>query len=95
MIPGVAVLQRLKLISECVSLSDWTLSNTIHAIHMIREKLPNTMPVNCRAILLICVRYVNNNVITPAGFDQRTRKRAVEYLAASLLETIGEELFGR
>ena len=91
-VPGVAVLQSLKLVCEGVPLSDWTLSDTIDAIHLISEKLPDTMPVDGGAILLICIGDVDNDVITPARFDQWSWKGVVEYLAAGLPEAIGEEL---
>lgn len=54
------------------------MSNSGHAVHFIGVVLTNTMPMNRSTVARHTVGNVNDNLITPACGEQRTRKLTVD-----------------
>lgn len=87
-IPRMPVLQNLEFVGKRVSFRNRTLRNTIHAVHLHSAELAQAMPVNCSTIGVIVVLDMNDQLITPACFDQRSWICLVEDLTTSLVETV-------
>lgn len=87
-VPGVSILCRPKLIGKSISLSNRALCNSIDTIHLVCVQLSDSVPVDSRAILIIIIPDVNNNLVTPACLNQRAGKLLVEDFPAGLLKSI-------
>jgi hypothetical protein len=87
-IPSMAILQGLKLVSKSVVIRNRTLSNAIHSVHLIGVELPDAMPVYRSPVFLVQIGDVDDELITPARLEQRAGIGIVECLAAGLEEAI-------
>lgn len=87
----MSILSRPKLIGKCISLSNRALCYSIDTIHLVGIQLSDSVPVDSRAILVIIVPDMNNDLVTPARLNQRARKLLVENLPAGLLKSIREQ----
>lgn len=91
-VPGVSVLKSAPSVRELISLSNGTLSDTIHTIHLVCVELPDTMPVNCGSVLVVSVSHVDHKLVSPTRLYQRCWEGIIEDFACRFLEPIGCEL---
>lgn len=87
----MSILSRPKLVGKCISLSNRALCYSIDTVHLVCVQLSDSVPVDSRAILVIIVPDMNNDLVTPARLNQRARKLLVENLPAGLLKSIREQ----
>ena len=87
----MAVLECPELVSKHISPSNRALRNAIDTIHLIRVQLADAVPVDSRAILIIIVPDMDDELVTPASLNQRPGKLFVEDLPAGLLKSVREQ----
>ena len=79
-IPRSPVLKGFELICERLAWRDWTLSDTIDAIHLIRVELSDSMPMDSGAVILgQPVNHLDSYCIAPTGLDPRTGIALIEH----------------
>jgi hypothetical protein len=94
-VPRMTVLLGGEVVGIGIPLSNGALSNTVDTIHFVGTKLTKTMPVNSRTVIREVIGDMDDDLVTPAGFNQRTRVRAIEDLALGLDVAIGSELVAK
>lgn len=92
MIPRMSILQRPKLIRKCVSIRNGTLRHAIDAVHLHCVQLANAVPVDRRPVGRIVVLDMDDELVAPAGLDERAGKGLVENFAACFEEAVCCEL---
>jgi hypothetical protein len=88
MIPRRTILKGTKLICEGIIWSNGTLSDTVDSIHLHGSVLPDTMPMDCSAVISQFICDVNSDEITPAGFDPWTGVGLVEDLSIRVVDAV-------
>lgn len=94
-VPSMSILQGLPLIGEAITLSNWTLRDTIDTVHLISIELTNSVPVYRSSVPIIVISNMNDELVSPAGLNLRAWETLVENLASCFLEPICGKLYKR
>lgn len=93
-IPSVAVLGRVESVRVLFIVGDGTLCDAVDAIHFVGSQLADSVPVNRGSVVVVAVLYVDDDFITPACLNGRTRVGAIEGDTANLFLAIGRQIGG-
>lgn len=89
----MAILQGPVSVREGVALSNGTLGDAVHTIHLHGSQLTEPVPVNGGSVGSVVVLDVYYQLISPTRLDQWSRVLFVEDLATGLLEAICIDLW--
>lgn len=78
MIPAGAVLRRLPDIGVAFTGGDGALRQRRDAVHLVSKKLPHTVEVYSRAVVLHAVRDMDFDGVAPVGLNCWTRELSVD-----------------
>lgn len=88
----MSILQRPKLVGKRVLIRNGTLRHAIDAVHLHCVQLANTVPVDRRPVGRVVVLDVDDELVAPAGLNERAGKGMVEDFAACFVEAVCCEL---
>ena len=77
MIPGRSILQHSKVVCECATPGNWTLSQG-HAILVVVVILTKAMPVDDSSFIVEVVGNMDDDSVSPASFNQGSGVCSVE-----------------
>ena len=89
MIPRASVLSNVKPVRVSFIWCYQALRHSVHSIHLHSMKLSDTMPMNCRPIVLQIIFDCHFQFITPACLDPGRWILPVERLSAGLKVSVG------